>query len=287
MDITLISVPFDQDMYDVSCGKAPALLKQAGLIERLREHSITVREETSVAHDLGAGDRVERLGRLGRAVADRVVEAYQNKTMPVILGGDCINCIGVSAGLRRALGPEDFGIAWFDAHGDFNTPETTLSGYLGGMPLAASCGRGLDDLREHIGLMYPINEEHIVMLGIRDLDPPEKELLDTTPISYLSPAEVVAGRTAPAAQYHFQNVHGVYLHFDSDVLDPDIAPAMSYPAPHGLSIEEVIAATQTLQEATPILAYTFSAWNPDKDKNEVTLQTSLQTLVGMLAALQN
>lgn len=283
MNITLISVPFDQDVFNVRCGKSPQLLKDAGLIERLEERGVHVRAETSVALDLGDGDQLQRLGRLGRSLADLVFEARERDTLPVVLGGDCINAIGVNAGLRRTLGESEFGVAWFDAHGDFNTPATTLSGYLGGMPLAASCGRGLDDLRESIGLTRPLNEEYIVMLGIRDLDAPEKELLDSTPISYLSPAEVAVGRTSTAAQFHFQNVQGFSLHFDLDALDPRQAPGLAYPTPEGMSIESTLGAMKALRQVAPLLAFTFSAMEPDKDIEGRTLETSLFVLTEMLA----
>src|SRR6185503_7860496 len=98
-------------------------------------------------------------------LAGAVADAHRAGSLPVILGGDCLVAIGAAAGLRRALG-SDFGVAWFDAHGDFNTPETTLSGYLGGMPLACACGRGLSILRQAAGLDRPVEEANVVMVGI-------------------------------------------------------------------------------------------------------------------------
>src|SRR5690606_35869958 len=93
---------------------------------------------------------------------------------PLILGGDCVTSLGTLAGL---LTPETTGVAWFDAHGDFNTPDISISGYSGGMPLAVAVGRGLEELRNAARLNGPITERHVALLGVRDLDPLEEQAL--------------------------------------------------------------------------------------------------------------
>ncbi|MBI4769355.1 MAG: arginase family protein [Chloroflexi bacterium] len=288
MEVALIPVPFAQDEYNVGVGRAPAAFEAAGLLERLREREIRVRAEASPPGEPGGGGRVERLGRLGLGVADLVAGARARGALPVVLGGDCINAIGVVAGLRRALsgnaGQADFGVAWFDAHGDFNTPETTLSGYLGGMPLAASCGHGLEKLREMVGLFQPASEEHVLMLGVRGLDPPEEALLDSTPITYLSPSEVRAGKAPVAAAHHFAGVGGIYLHFDIDALDTAEAPGVHYPAPGGLSSTEALAAARDVLRRAALLALTLSAPDPQLDPQGKSVSTAIKLLVEILAA---
>lgn len=279
--VSLISVPFDQDEYEVGMGQAPLALMIAGLPGMLQGHGVQIASEKRLGPPLAGDDLQSRLGYLGGMLAEQVAAAVEAGTLPVILGGDCMNAIGTAAGLRQAL-PSDFGIAWFDAHGDFNTPDTTLSGYLPGMPLACTCGYGLEDLRGMAGLARPVALEQVIMLGVRDLDAPEKELLDSTPISYLNPDEVKAGRTAVAAGYHFAELEKVYLHIDIDVLDPAIAPGVNYVTSGGLTIAEVLDAVGEIRQHAELAAVTLTAVNPPKDEGGRTALAAIDLLVEIL-----
>lgn len=271
MHLTLIPSPFDLDQPLHRMGRAPAELLAAGLVNLLEEdgHMVDVMERET---DLGVGDRLTRMGRNLAALAAAVSVARRAKHLPVILGGDCTTSIGVVAGLRRSL-PGELGITWFDAHGDFNTPEITISHYLGGMPLACCCGRGLDELRAAAGLHQPVNEAHVAVLGVRDLDPAEKDLLDSTAVQRFEPAHV--SRFTP------QNIP-TYLHFDVDALDLAFAPGVSYPAPGGLAPQTAIDAARKV--VPHLAAFSLTAVNPEQDSSGQTVQTALQILSGILAA---
>lgn len=275
-------MPFDLDNYDQGVGKAPAALIQAGLVPCLAARGVKVVSQETISPELSGGGQLTRLGRLGKQVADLTAAARASDTLPVILGGDCLNAVAVCAGLQTAAVDQALGIAWFDAHGDFNTPDTTLSGYLGGMPLACLCGYGLEELRASAGLEHPVEVNHVIMLGVRDLDPAEKELLESTPISCLNPAQVAAGRTQVAAGYHFQEVDGAYLHFDLDALDPGTAPGVDYPAPGGLSLEAAVSASKMVRAAAPLAGVTLSAFNPAKDRDDKTIESAIHVLAGIL-----
>jgi arginase len=283
MDVSLIYVPYDLDEYRVGMGLAPEAMKDAGLLEHLHSEKIWVKEEMEAPANLGEVERMMRLGRLEKAVSELVVHACEKQTLPVIIGGDCLSAIGVCAGLRRCLGQEAFGIAWFDAHGDFNTPETTLSGYLGGMPLASVCGYGLENLRQNAGLETPVDEEHVMILGVRDLDAPEKELLDRTAITCQSPVDLAAGKDRPAASIHFGAVKGVYLHLDIDCLDPQYAPGVSFKTPNGISPQQVVAEVNSIRQYSPLAALTLSAINPALDQEGKTVQTGIDLLIEILS----
>lgn len=283
MEVTLISVPYDQDQYAEGMGLAPAALLEAGLVEMLEAGGVTVKEQKTVPEDLGEGERLDRLARLGSAIAEMVSEARNDETIPVILGGDCLNAVGVSAGLRRAQGEREFGVAWFDAHGDFNTETTTLSGYLPGMPLACVCGRALAALRREVGLTRLVVERHVLMLGVRDLDPPEKRLLESTPVVYLNPKQVHAGETSASVQVQLEGVSGAYLHLDVDVVDPEEMPGVNFPVPGGLSIVETLAAAQTVLDTAPLAALAITAVNPPKDKDGRSVRAAVNLLSEILA----
>jgi len=286
VEVTLISVPYDQDQYGEGMGLAPAALLEVGLADRLEAGGVTIKELKTVPEDLGQGERLDRLARLGSAVADMVSEARKDETIPVILGGDCLNALGVSAGLRRALGEREFGVAWFDAHGDFNTEATSLSGYLPGMPLACVCGRALAALRREVGLTRPVVEKHVLMLGVRDLDPPEKRLLESTPVVYLNPGQVRAGETKEAVREQFEGVSGVYLHLDVDAVDPVEMPGVSFPVPGGMTIAEVMAAARTVLDTAPLAALTITAVNPPKDVDGRSVEAAVDLLSEILASVK-
>lgn len=142
-------------------------------------------------------------------LADAVRRARAGGALPFIVGGDCLISLGAVGGLDGAAP----GVVWIDAHGDFNTPETTPSGYLGGMPLAALAGRCLPALATAAGLQTPIPEECIVLLGARDLDPPEQAALAASQVTVLTSEQVRAG--GEALQRALARLGGqapVYLH---------------------------------------------------------------------------
>jgi arginase len=268
MNLTLIPSPFSLDQHR-SMGLAPETLLAHNLQSLLESdgHTVTL---VSRDLDLGPGTVLQRIGRNCDILATQVAAAKQANTIPLILGGDCLVSVGVVAGLRRAMS-NDFSIAWFDAHGDFNTPDTTLSGYLGGMPLACACGRGLEILRDATGLTQPVNEANVVMVGIRDLDPPEKALLDTTPVRIFN-AQTASAFVADACP--------TYLHFDIDVMDPSLAPGVNFLTPNGLSLETALTAARTV---TPHLAaFSLTALDPERDRDNRTLTTAIEIIRGVL-----
>jgi arginase len=269
MNLTLLPSPFSLDQYRQGMGRAPEALLAAGLVAALESdgHTVRVAERST---ELGDGDRLTRLGRNLGLLAEAVAEARHAGTLPVILGGDCLVSIGAVAGLRHSLA-EDFGIVWFDAHGDFNTPETTISGYLGGMPLACCCGRGLEELRAAAHLAQPVSDANVALLGVRDLDPAERALLDSTPVRRFEPAHV-AGFAPP--------VLPTYLHFDIDTFDTRFAPGVNYPAPHGLTPQ---AALEAARKVRPHLAaLSLTAVDPELDPNGQTVRMGVELLRGIL-----
>lgn len=269
MNITLIPSPFALDQHRKSMGLAPETFLANGLTEALQSdgHTVTVADRDL---DLGSGTVLERIGRNVAILAEQVAAAHRAGSLPLILGGDCLVSIGAVAGLRRAL-ESDFGITWFDAHGDFNTPQTTLSGYLGGMPLACCCGRGLESLRQASGLDQLMNEANVVMLGIHDLDAPERELLATTPVRIIDPGEVPS---------FVPDSRPTYLHFDIDCMDPSLAPGVNYLTPNGLSLE---VATEAAHKVKPHLAaFSLTAVDPERDRDRRTVKTAIEIIRGVL-----
>jgi arginase len=176
------------------------------------------------------------------------------------------------AGLQKAgLNPV---LLWLDAHGDFNTWETTPSGFLGGMPLAMLVGRGEQTLAQALGL-HPFPEDQVILSDARDLDPDEKQAVAQSAMHH-----EVDTRSLPD---HPLLGNPVYVHFDSDVVNPQDAPAMSYRAAGGPTSDELRAVFQSLSQTGQIIAVSMTTWTPQLDedgRSQAVCMGLLQSLIG-------
>jgi arginase len=166
-------------------------------------------------------------------------------------------------------------LIWCDAHGDFNTWETTPSGFLGGMPLAMAVGRGEQTIAAGVGLA-PLPAGQVILTDARDLDPGEREAVAESELTHLPQAADLLEYPLPAGP--------LYVHFDVDVLDPEAAPAMNYPAPGGPDAATMGRVFDRLADTGRIVAVSLSAWNPEMDENGRTQQVVLALLHRLLAA---
>ncbi|NNF70193.1 MAG: arginase [Acidimicrobiia bacterium] len=195
---------------------------------------------------LPAGNPQERMGVLYRELATRVA----GQEHPVVYAGDCVSTIGVLAGLQQ--GGVDATLVFFDAHGDFNTWETTPTGFLGGMPVAMLTGRGEQTIVEGAGLRV-LPDEQVLHVGARDLDPEEAIALADSGIVAVGIEDVSTIDLPPGP---------LYVHIDVDVIDPVEVPATSYPAPGGPSVDDMLVALTRLARTERVVATSVSSWNP-------------------------
>ncbi len=170
--------------------------------------------------------------------------------LPVVYAGDCCVILGVLAGLQRK--GTDPVLVFYDAHGDFNTWETTPSGFIGGMPLAMATGRGEQTLVA-AAKMHPLVDHDAFLVDGRDLDPKEAVLLSRSGVRRVEVAEIAS--VVPADR-------PLYVHVDVDVVDPAELPAINYPAPGGPSADVTALSLATLAATGRVAAYSVSTWNP-------------------------
>lgn len=242
--MTVIAVPFHLD-------------------EHLPDLELPLPADRTIAPGLPAGTAWERMAVLYEQVAAEVA-ATSNA---LILSGDCTTSLGVVAGLQRA--GIDPAIVWFDAHGDVQTPETSASGYLGGMPLRQLVGGADRTVAERIGLKT-IREEDVVLVDARDLDPPEAEYLAGAAIRRV-PVEEVASAVPPRP---------IYLHLDVDVVDPRDLPGLLFPAPDGPRLPAVAAAIRDVLATGSVVAIGLACtWRAGSGAEQVIAE-----LAGQLAA---
>jgi len=285
MNITIIGVPYDLDQPYTGKGKAPDALLDRGLAQRLGELGYTTVLAEMI--DLPDSDeaRVMRVGRLMAKVGYEVARSRAAGFFPLIIGGDCLVALGALSGL---LDPPNTAVVWVDAHGDFNTPETTISGYLGGMPLACAVGRGLSDLREQCKLATPVPERNVAMIGVRDLDAAEEQQLLASSVALVRGPEL---ERDPAALDRTLNglssFPQLYLHVDIDVLDPVEAPGVDYPAAGGLSLGALSRIVERTVGLGNIAALAITAVNPEKDIDERTVGAALTVIEAALTRVTN
>jgi len=276
MNITIIGVPYDLDQPYIGKGKAPDALLDHGLVQRLGAlgHTTVLAEMI----DLPDSDEptVTRIGQLMAKVGYEVARSRAAGFFPLIIGGDCLVALGALAGL---LDPLNTAVVWVDAHGDFNTPETTISGYLGGMPLACAVGRGLSDLRKQCKLTTPVPERNLVMLGVRDLDVAEEQQLLASSVALVRGSELERDPAAlDRTLQTLSHLPQLYLHVDIDVLDPVEAPGVDYPVAGGLSLAALSHIVEHTVGLGNIAALAITAVNPEKDIDERTVSAALAVI---------
>lgn len=218
------------------------------------------------------GNMQRRISVIHKPLADFVAKTIAAEERPVSIAGDCCTTIGVLSGLQHAgINPS---LIWFDAHGDFNTWETTPSGFLGGMPLAMIVGRGDQIMPEAVDL-ESLSENQVILTDARDLDPGERKLIKESDLVHLTNVGKLIEHPLP--------IGPIYIHFDTDVVSLKESPAHNYPAEGGPSSSTMQSVFSRFAQSGQVVAVSLSSWNPklDTDKKSERISMSLlHTLVG-------
>jgi arginase len=266
--VAVVGWPYHLGRSDVEMGSGPtALLADAQFQACVEEHAGDVVIDHVPAVD-EALPEIARIFELDRRLAAAVAGAIGAGRFPLILAGNCISCLGTVAGVGVGVGDggdgRRLGAVWLDAHADFDTPDDNLSGFSDVMALSILTGGSWRALRETIPGFRPIREEDVVMLGVRDLEPYQRQRLRRSPIT------VVGGRVDEHARDEALaalgcRVDGVYLHVDLDVLDTSVGTANRYAAPGGPRLGAVTDAIARVFATSPVRAASLTAYDPDHD----------------------
>jgi arginase len=240
-------------------GAGPERLLEAGIQRALTNEGHTVH---ALIAELPAGSWQSEIRtgfELMRMLAAAVVTAREQGRLPIVLAGNCNTAVGTIAGLGG-----DVGVAWFDAHADFNTPETTTTGFLDGTALAVITGRCFKQLTTTIPGFAQVSDTRVCLIGTRDIDPLEAEVLADSGVEVVPPSDVRSS-LARALTRVGEHVERIYVHIDLDVLDAGVASANSYAVTGGLTVEDVEFAVSAIAQQFNIAAVTLSAYEPDAD----------------------
>ena len=217
------------------------------------------------------GDRQHRISAIHRPLADCARQVIEEGIRPVSIAGDCCTSIAMMAALQEAgLDPL---LIWFDAHGDFNTWETSPSGFLGGMPLAMLVGTGEQTMLKALEIT-PLREDRVVLTDARDLDPGEKLLIDAADIMHFTDVKDLLNWELPDAP--------LYVHLDTDIVNLAEAPAMNYPAAGGPSVKELQKVMAYLNRTENIAAVSVSTWNPAMDQDGQSRKACMHLLDSLI-----
>jgi len=255
--IALIQVPYHLGREGVGMGVGPIRLLEGGAAAALAEAGHDV-ELVGVTSRNGETNEVGASFAVVRRVAEAVARATEGGAFPLVLAGNCLSSLGVVAGLGR-----DVGVVWLDAHADFNTPETTRSGFQDGMGLSILTGAGWRALRETVPGFRVVAEANVVLVGVRDVDELEQERLDASAIHVVPPAD--AARADETLDQLRKRVDAVYLHLDLDVLDPAEGRANEYASPGGLAAADVEELVGAVAGRFAIHAAALTAYDPVGD----------------------
>ena len=273
--VCLIEVPYMIGDDRQGGSKGPGRLVEAGAAKLLERLGVEVAVER-VDRGVPFRDSVSASAAVNRHLASAVRQAVAAKRFPLVLAGSCDASMGVVAGFEH----EHCGVVWFDAHGDFNTPETTISGFFGGMSLAVITGNCYRSLWAQMGDSGALSEAATLMLGVRDLDPAERQRFEQSEIQVVGwhrgepQADVNAALDRLAGR-----AREIYLHIDLDALDPAVAPGIvDSPVPGGLSLQQMDEAIREVAARFRIRAAVVATYNPDLDEDEKTLRVGLHIM---------
>ncbi len=291
--LSIIGVPMDLGQTRRGVDMGPSAIRYAGVIERIENIGYSVEDKGNI--EIALAERVHsdentNLKNL-KAVADAserlaqtVSDVITNKRFPLVLGGDHSIAIGTLAGVSRHY--KNLGVIWYDAHGDLNTADTSPSGNIHGMPLAASIGIGDDALTRIGGYTPKVKTENIVIIGARSLDEGEKELIKEKGIKVYTMHEIDRmGMTKVMEEtilYLRDKTDGVHLSLDLDGLDPHDAPGVGTPVIGGISYRESHLAMEMLAESQLITSAEFVEVNPILDERNKTATVAVALMGSLL-----
>ena len=271
----------------------PSAIRYAGLGERLAQLGISCADwgnvDVEIPETTASGDeRVRFLTQIRETceqIAGRVRAAIEQNLFPLVLGGDHSVALGTLGGLASVHGAG--GVLWIDAHGDLNTPETTPSGNVHGMPLAAALGRAGAGFESNSWPLPSVDPNHVAIVGVRSLDPGERAVVKDTGIAVYTITDIDRRGLEPVFREALERVSGaafVHVSLDLDVVDPDVAPGVGTAVRGGLSYREAHLAMELIAESGLLASLELVEVNPILDHENATAKLAVELAASALGA---
>jgi arginase len=271
----------------------PSAIRYAGLGERLAALGIASEDWGNVytplreTTDVGSPDArfLEQIRQTCERIAEQVRAAAESGFVPLVLGGDHSVALGTLGGLASLHGPG--GVLWFDAHGDLNTPSTTPSGNVHGMPLAAALGRAGAGFEADSWPLPALAAEHVALIGVRTLDPGEREVVSSDGIAVYTISDIDRRGVEPVLREAIERVSGapfVHVSVDMDLVDPVVAPGVGSPVRGGVSYREAHLMMELVAESGLLSSLELVEVNPILDHENATAQLAVELAASALGA---
>lgn len=283
--VRIIGVPIDLGADRRGVDMGPSAIRYAGLHERLEKLGWVVEDNGNIDVPIAETREIQdkrlkympEIVDVNQQLYQAVAQAINDGVIPLVIGGDHSLGIGSLAGC--AASGKQFGVIWFDTHGDYNSLDTTSSGNIHGMPLAVANGIGAAELTGVGGTQRKIREENTVIIGARDLDDEEREMIHKSKITVFSMSDIdrlgmeeVVRRGIEVAS---RGTDGVHVSFDLDVIDPSEAPGVGTPVQGGITYREAHLAMEMLAECTCLLSMDVVEVNPILDTHNKTAELAV------------
>jgi arginase len=282
--VHIIGVPLDLGAGRRGVDMGPSALRIAGLDARIAELGYSVVDTgdipspTQETKDPGDPRKkyIRDIAAVCQALFDRSSAAFEAGALPLVLGGDHslgAGSVGAAAAFARRKG-KPLGLLWVDAHGDMNTPGSSTSGNVHGMPLAALLGQPPEELSSLGGFAPKVVPQCTVLIGVRNLDHTEKEIVRSSGVHVFTMKDIdrlgIAAVTEQAISIATHGTAGMHVSFDLDACDPAIAPGVGTPVKGGLDYREAHMLMEMVADAGTLLSLDLVEVNPVLDTQNVT-----------------
>jgi arginase len=294
MKVRILGVPLDLGQERRGVDMGPSAVRAAGLNHALKSLGHEVEDagniHVKIPEEQHFGDRrakyLHEIAETCQEVAHRVYRTLEDGVFPVSLGGDHSIAIGTLAGVAKFYRDkkQSIGCIWVDAHGDMNTPKSSPSGNVHGMPFAAILGHGPELLTKIFGYAPKLEPENCALIGIRDLDPRERRLVKESGVNTFTMRDIdeqgMRGVMEKATELASRKTAGFAVSFDMDVVDPEYAPGVGTPVSGGITFREAHLALEMIADSKRMVSIEVVEVNPIID----VLNKTAALAVGLLTS---
>ena len=274
--VDVIAVPYDSGHRGLRMGAGPGHLLKHGLREALQTDGRTPAGVATVSHEREPTAEVATAFELQGVVSEHVRRTVSEGGFPLVLSG---NCNTAAVGSIAGAGPENLGVVWFDAHGEFNTPETTATGFVDGMGLAIAVGHCWRRMAAGVPGFSAVPEGNVVMAGVRDAEPAEQDRLNASGVAVVGADRLEREGLrafAEALDALESRVGRVYVHLDMDVLNAaTVGRANEFAVGGGPDAEELEAMLGMVRDRFDVAAAGIASYDPSFDADGSVLRTAL------------
>ena len=298
-DVALIGVPMDLGGGRRGVDMGPSALRIAGIEREVRRMGLGFVDRGNVPVELPESHEplnekarfLEEIASSCQTLRDEVLDVLDKGQFPLVVGGDHSIACGTVAGVSShyARRGQKIGLLWFDAHGDMNTPKSTPTGNIHGMPLASCLGEGLDELTR-LGERFPmVDLSNTVAVGVRSLDARERRIVKETGLRIVTMREIdmrgIHDVMLEAFEIVGEGTAGFHLSFDVDGCDPAVAPGVGTPVPGGLDFRECHLFMEMVAETKRLLSLELTEINPILDVHNKTAAVAVELCMSALGKL--